>query len=216
MAGNDWIKTNWYCVRHALVPESVHNGTFYGGQDVDCKPCDELSSWNSKHLPNDDTVLITSALKRTHQTANAIETAGLKMPKRIEVADFNEQSFGDWEGQPFENVYKETDKTFWYAPAHNRISGGESFADLFSRVSHQMHELTHKHSGKNIISVTHGGTIRAMLAFAMDMPLDNALNVTIDNQSITLIEHFHKVKSNDKGKWRVRFINKLPFEGTGL
>ena len=40
---------------------------------------------------------------------------------------------------------------------------------------------------KNIISVTHGGTIRAIaIAFAMDLAMDNALNITIDNQSVAL------------------------------
>ena len=212
----EWIKTSWYCVRHALVPESVHKGTFYGAGDVDCEPCEKLSKWNTKHLPDSDTVLITSALKRTHQTADAISKAGLKMPARLETPAFNEQNFGIWENQPFADVYKETDKTFWFAPAHTRIENGESFMDLHSRVSHEMHQLTHKHLGKNIISVTHGGTIRAMIAFALDLPLDNALNFTIDNQSITLLEHFHKDNSVDKGKWRARFINKLPIEGTGL
>lgn len=213
---NEWIKTNWYCIRHAVVAEHTHKGTFYGSQDVDCTPCNDLSKWNANNLPNEDNILITSKLKRTIQTANAIKKAGAILPEQIEIPEFNEQCFGVWENKPFKDVCKETDEVFWFAPAHTVIEQGESFMNLYGRTAHRMHQLTHKYAGKNIISVTHGGTIRAMIAFAMDLAMDNALNITIDNQSITLLEHFHKKESKEKGKWRVRFINKLPIESLDI
>ena len=213
---DEWIKTNWYCIRHSVVDESIHKGKFYGSQDIDCVPDDDLSKWNAQNLPNENNILITSKLKRTIQTANAIKKAGANLPKQIEITEFNEQCFGVWENKPLKNVYKETDKTFWYAPAHTRIKKGESFIDLYARSANKIHQLNHEYSGKNIISITHGGTIRAMIAFAMDLTMDSALNITIDNQSITLLEHFHKKQSQDKGKWRIRFINKLPHKGSGI
>ena len=201
----DYTVTRWWCVRHALVPESAHKGKFYGGQDVDCQPCDIKSKWLARTLPQNAS-LITSDLRRTHQTADAIALHGLSMQPRKQHADLNEQSFGDWEQRKITEVYGDRTNPFWWSPAHTRAGGGESFADLYARVSDCITGINNTHAGKDIIAITHGGTIRAMVALALKIPMDNALNVTIDNQSLTLLEHFH---AEGTDTWRAVYINKL-------
>lgn len=209
-----WIATRWYCIRHALVPESEHKNMFYGNMDVGCIPHMDLATWHTKILPPENIVLITSALKRTTQTADAIQQAGLWLPVAECYESLNEMCFGHWQGQPADNYIKGEDKSFWYTPAHYRIAGGESFGDLYARVSNTMLTQTIAHAGKNIISITHGGTIRAMIAYAMGLPISTAIDINIDNQSVSLLEHFHSQNKNgnilQQGKWRIHYINKLP------
>jgi alpha-ribazole phosphatase len=224
----------WWWVRHALVEQHSHKGLFYGGSDVDCTPNANLSKWLSSTLPN-NVDLITSKLKRCTQTANAISDEGLKFKSHIELANFNEQSFGDWEKLKFEQVYKNNNRSsvFWWAPAHTKISGGESFAQLYARVSSEITEINHTTIKnhfltdnqtttltKDIIIVAHGGTIRAAIAFALGIGVESSLNINIDNQSVSLLEYFqenspHATKdraedANLKTAWRSCYINRLP------
>ena len=213
-----WIATRWYCIRHALVPESEHKNLFYGSTDVGCIPDMDLAVWHTQILPSKNTVLLTSALKRTTQTAESIRQAGMPLPMAQSHASLNEMHFGCWQGKPRDTYTKDEDKSFWYAPAHYRIPDGESFGDLYARVSHTMLQQTLTHAGKNIISVTHGGTIRAMIAYAMHLPIKTAIDIHIDNQSVSLLEHLHSQDTHgniiEQGKWRVYYINKLPHKSS--
>ncbi len=209
-----WVATRWYCIRHAVVPESEHHNTFYGSDDVGCIPDMDLAKWHTKILPSDNNILVTSGLKRTTQTAQAIRDCDFDLPTDMQFKSFNEMDFGHWQGKPASNYMKNKDQGFWYTPAHYRITGGESFADLYARVSHTMFDITWKYAGKNIISITHGGTIRAQIAYALGLPLKTAVDINIDNQSLTLLEHFHNEDTEgnitEQDKWRVHYINKIP------
>ncbi len=209
-----WIATRWYCIRHAVVPECEHNNTFYGASDVGCIPDMDLARWQTSILPQDNVILVTSALKRTTQTAQALRDCGFALPESLVFDSLNEMHFGYWQGTPASDHIKNKKHGFWYAPAHYRITDGESFADLYARVSHTVCAVTLQHAGKNIISVTHGGTIRAQIAYALGLPIKTAVDINIDNQSITLLEHFHSEDADgnivEQNKWRVHYINKIP------
>ena len=56
----------------------------------------------------------------------------------VAVPDFAEQHLGDWQGlerKPFYAERKVGTHTLWFAPAHERAPGGESFVDLLERVA---------------------------------------------------------------------------------
>ena len=93
----------------------------------------------ARELPP-DAVWVTSNLVRTRQTAAAILAAddGRHGPvELIAVPDFAEQHLGEWQGlerKPFYAERKVGTHTLWFAPAHERAPGGESFVDLVERV----------------------------------------------------------------------------------
>lgn len=214
---NNWIGTRWYCIRHAIVPPSEHNEKFYGSQDLNCEPHPALAQWHANMLPRDNVQLITSKLKRTTQTMDAFIDAGYPDLPRTTYQDLNEMNFGDWEGEhAFLHRKGSLDYSYWYGPAHERIKNGESFVDLYARVSCAVKDITMEYAGKNIVSVIHGGTIRAMIAYAMQLPMETAINFNIENQSVTLLEHFHRLDDDgvviERGRWRVSYVNKLPLE----
>lgn len=213
----EWISTRWYCIRHALVPPSENKDKFYGSLDLNCDPHPELAQWHNELLPRENVQVVTSALKRTTQTMDAVVDAGYPDLPRETYPALNEMDFGDWEGEyAFLHRKGSLQHSFWYGHAHERVPNGESFVDLYARVSQAVKEITLKHAGKNIVSVTHGGTIRAMIAYAMQLPMDTAINFDIENQSVTLLDHVHRIDEKghivEEGKWRVHYANRLPLE----
>ena len=68
--------------------------------------------------------------------------------------------------------------------------------------------LVAEHAGRDIIAVAHGGTIRAALALALDLAPEAALAFTIENCSVTRIDH---IDGPGMGHgWRVVTVNRPP------
>lgn len=196
--------TSWWWIRHAPVinPENL----IYGRSDVPVDTSDRASFAALADCLPRRPVLITSGLARTHVTAEAILEAGMRVAKRDQDADLDEQHFGDWQGRPASHVYREIDERhpFWLTPAHSAPPGGESFADLTDRVTAAVERLTADHAGRHIVAVAHGGTIRAALALALGLDPDTALRFAIENLSLTRLDH---IASPDGGLWRVVAVN---------
>jgi alpha-ribazole phosphatase len=201
-------QTRWWWVRHAPVTEN--EGRIYGATDPNCDT-DDAAAYAALHaaLPA-EALWVTSRLRRTRQTATAIARAGGRAIEPVEEADLGEQSFGDWHGMSYNEVYAlPTAHRFWLAPATHRPPGGESFADVCVRVTRVIHRLTAAWGGRDIVAVAHGGTIRAALAVALDLDPEAALRFATENLSTTRIDHF----TGDDGhpeSWRVAWINRLP------
>ncbi|HEY0524400.1 MAG TPA: histidine phosphatase family protein [Stellaceae bacterium] len=207
--------TRWWWVRHA--PVTVNDGRCYGQTDHPCDCADEAVFDGLARLLPKDAVWVTSNLQRTHLTAAAIVKAGLPGPDPIPgpgaivEPDFVEQHFGEWQGMRYADIAKlqaEAYHRFWLAPAHKAPPGGESFVDLMGRVSGAIRRMNEAYAGRDIIAVTHGGTIRAALAEALDLSPEAALAFTIDNCSLTRLERFDG--AGEGHGWRVAAVNLLP------
>ena len=70
-------------------------------------------------------------------------------------------------------------------------------------VASSLERLAVEHEGRDVVAVSHGGTIRALVAHALGVGPDNALHLSIENLSLTRLER------NDFG-WRVLCVNELP------
>ena len=79
---------------------------------------------------------------------------------------------------------------------------------MIERVSRAIHGLVQTHSGRDIITVAHGGTIRAALALALCLDPKASLAFTIENCSITRID---RIDGPGIGHgWRVVMVNRPP------
>jgi len=207
--------TRWWWVRHA--PVTVNDGRCYGQTDHPCD-CSDAAAFAAlaSRLPR-DAVWVTSPLRRTHMTAAGIVGAGLPGPDPIPgpdvvvEPDLIEQHFGDWQGMSYAELAERHGNLwpgFWLAVADHAPPGGESFAELIARAGPAILRLSAAHAGRDIIAVTHGGTIRAALALALDLDPEAALAVAIDNLSLTRIEHFPGAEA--ARAWRVTAVNHPP------
>ncbi len=76
------------------------------------------------------------------------------------------------------------------------------------RVQPAINALGERYQGRDIVVMSHGGTIRAALAMAVDLSPDNVLAFAIDNLSLTRIDHFPE--PGGAHFWRVVSVNQPP------
>jgi broad specificity phosphatase PhoE len=208
--------TRWWWIRHAPVTAS---GLIYGQDDLvaDCSDPAPFR-WLAGVLPR-DAVWIVTQLRRTRQTAEAIHAhgpagSGPALARPQVEAGFAEQHFGDWQGRSYAELEEIRDgewHRFWLAPADTRPPGGESFAEVVSRVAQAVDRLSGEHAGRDIVVVAHGGSIRAAVALALDLDPEKALALTVDNCSLTRLDHIAGAAGSHAAdgahSWRVGQLN---------
>ncbi|QDW40937.1 histidine phosphatase family protein [Bradyrhizobium sp. KBS0727] len=139
---------------------------------------------------------VCSPMRRTRQTADRL---GLDA---VDEVDFAEQDFGAWTGRRHDDLSTELGaayQEFWKSPAGNRPPGGESFVDQIERARTGLARLP---AGDTVL-VVHSGTIRAVLAIALELSPDSALRFAIDPLSLTRIDRL-------ASGWRVVAVNQRP------
>jgi broad specificity phosphatase PhoE len=209
LRGSGTVFARWWWVRHA--PVNSHGGRCYGQSDVVADVSDEAAFRGlARTLPR-HALWVTTHLQRTHQTADAILAAGHPVPDRLIERDFAEQHFGRWQGQPYDRIDRDLGAAahkFWIAPAEYAPPDGESFIEVIERAGRAIERFTRAHAGRDIVSIAHGGTIRAALQVALDIQPDRALGFVIDNLSLTRIDHVDG--PGEGGFWRVVAVNLPP------
>lgn len=200
--------TRWWWIRHAPVPNP--GGICYGQEDRSCDTSDRAAFEGLSTMLPGGAVLVTSDLRRTTMTAAAIADAGLEMPEAIVEPSLREQSFGAWQGLTHPEIHDARGgrHPFWLAPAYERPPDGESFADVLARLAPTVNRLTREHAGRDIVSVGHGGTVRAMMSIALGLHPEAALAFAVENLSLTRVDHI--AQPDGPGQWRVVTVNQRP------
>jgi len=209
--------TRWWWVRHAPVVE--HAGVLYGQRDVGCDTSDAPSFAGLAGKMPTGAVWVTSNLRRTTQTAAAIRKAGSPAPadpaEPLVEPDFAEQNFGDWQHHNWNDLHAADSKeykSFWESPGHNAPPGGESFAAQITRTGRAIERINKQYPGRDVVAVSHGGTIRAAVALAMQAEPVLALAVQVDNLTLTRLDHVSGgTFKGQGGNWRVAGINLPPY-----
>jgi alpha-ribazole phosphatase len=202
------VTTKWWWVRHAPVRED--NGCIYGQKDLGCDTSDRVVfEAVGKILPR-NAIWVASSLKRTHQTAAAIWAAGFPKPSSMpHEAALAEQHLGEYQGMNRAAfLASQPIGSNWFGQIDQPVPGGESFMDLYNRVRVAVERITAQHAGRDIIAVAHGGTIRAAVGLALANQPDKGLLFTIDNCSVTRLDHIASAGHNG---WRLPMVNQQPW-----
>jgi probable phosphoglycerate mutase len=130
--------------------------------------------------------IYASPLQRTRESAEIV-AARLGLP--IEFRDdLLELDFGEWTGATFDSIRADPR---WQAWSTQRslaaIPGGESMRAVQQRVVAALLELNERHLHETVVLVSHGDVIRAVLLFALGMPLDLYNRIEIGPGSISTI-----------------------------
>ncbi|KZX65794.1 alpha-ribazole phosphatase [Vibrio sp. HI00D65] len=134
--------------------------------------------------------VITSPLRRCNDLAN-LYAERMSVPLSV-APEFQEMNFGEVDGIAFDEL---KDKwamldTFWQDPSNHKLSGAESLQNFHERVTQAWSQLLNDPSD-NLLLVTHGGVIRMLLAYCLDIDWKNPSlysKLSIDNASITHIQ----------------------------
>jgi alpha-ribazole phosphatase len=200
--------TRFWLIRHALVEENAR-AILYGVMDValcETTLLEQGPMYRSlaRRLPR-PALWLVSPLTRTQRTAEAIFAAGYPQTELIVEPDLIEQSLGEWQGLPHAELPARLSlpkHAFWPLAGQERPPGGESMADVIARAGRALERYVTTHRGQDVVAVTHGGTIRAAVAHALQIGPDHALNLSIQNLSLTRLERLAE-------GWRVGCVNEL-------
>ncbi len=202
-------ETRFWLIRHAVVDENSR-AILYGIMDVPlCETTLEeqapMYAALARRLPRPAVWKVTP-LSRTHRTAQAIFRAGYPEQAPGIEPDMIEQSLGDWQGLPHHELpakLASPQHPFWPLAGDEKPPGGESMVEVIVRAGAALERMARDHEGEDVVIVSHGGTIRAAVAHALDVHPDNALHLSIHNLSLTCLER------HPEG-WRVTRVNELP------
>jgi alpha-ribazole phosphatase len=185
------IATKLWLIRHA--PVDGPRGVIHGADaPADTSDATGFAMLRASLPPNP--FVVCSPARRTFETGVAL---GLDPVKQ---ALFREQDFGSWTGRRHDDLVAELGdayRDFWKSPAGSAPPGGESFVDQISRTVAGLAALP---SGDAVL-VVHSGTIRAVLAIALDLSPEAALRFVIDPLSLTRIDRLAE-------GWRVGAVNR--------
>ena len=202
-------ETRFWLIRHALVEENAR-AILYGVMDVPlCETTllEQAPMYRAlaRRLPRPATWKVTP-LSRTRRTAQAIFAAGYP-PTDLQVEpDLIEQDLGDWQGLPHDDLPARLalpKHAFWPLAGDEVPPGGESMEAVIARTGAALERLADTNRDRDVVIVSHGGTIRAAVAHALRIEADNALHLSIQNLSLTRLER------TPEG-WRVVCVNELP------
>jgi len=158
----------------------IEAGICYGRLDVDCEDPLPVAARIRSRFP-DGTPVIASPLRRARQLAEALD------PQARIDARLSEINFGDWEGQAWNDIDRESINAWAADVLGFTPPGGESVASLQRRSIDFATSLDSKNSPR-VALVTHAGIIRALIGHWQQLPVAVWTQLKFDFGSVTEIE----------------------------
>ena len=132
----------------------------------------------------------SSHLKRAFDTCKII--ADMHSKEVVKCREFREINFGCFEGLKLSELKeKYTDLyTLWFDnPLKAKIPSAENLIEIRERSIPKLNEIIKNNPGKNILIVSHGITIKVMIASIMGIDLSNIHKLRQDNTGITVFNY---------------------------
>jgi len=191
-------------VRHTSL--NISSNICYGQSDIDVsiKFDEELRVLREKLLNKEFDAIYSSPLQRCHKLALALSTDDtLNFSERNIVLDdrLKELHFGDWELSSWDDIPRDIFDTWANDYANLAPPKGETFSQLHLRAKSFVEDVSNHSQDKNILIITHGGLIRALIAEVLQIPLKRLFRMTIDYASVTQLEFKGEVP-------KVNFMNR--------
>ncbi|EMN01495.1 alpha-ribazole phosphatase [Leptospira noguchii str. 1993005606] len=98
-----------------------------------------------------------------------------------------ELNFGSWEEKPWSEIPKK-EYSFWVNDFVNvKVPNGESYQELYERVSKFLEKILYSFSDEKIGIITHAGVIRTVLCKLLNLPLERGFYFDLNYGSINKI-----------------------------
>jgi len=158
--------------------------------------------------------IVTSPLRRCRLFAES-QAKTMGIPLHINDA-FREMHFGDWEGRTLKEVWqadREAVSRFYADPGSAPPPNGESMQQVQERLLPAWDTLIETHAGEHLLLIQHGGTIRILLSWLLQMPLAAVTRLDIPYASLSRITVF------DDGQQQMPtlvFLNRVLSRGVHL
>jgi broad specificity phosphatase PhoE len=130
--------------------------------------------------------LFSSTKKRAIESAEIISTiCKIKLQLKEDIA---ERNWGELSGKPWGDIKQilnplSLDERYDYTPLN-----GESWKEFESRLLCQLDYIVAAHRGSVIGIVTHGGVIRALMPYLLNVPKEESFKYNPNNSSLSIFE----------------------------
>jgi len=189
------MTTRLLLVRHAQTDWNA-DGRFMGQKDIELsalglRQAEAVGRRLARERPQ---AIYASDLKRAWQTAEQIHHAIAEScapdppPPLLPEPAWREMSFGDWEGLDYQQItteHPEALKAWETDYLHYAPPGGENVAQMLERIFSAHAQIIERHSEASVILVAHGGTLQALLAHLLGLPLDRMWQIHMSNTGIS-------------------------------
>jgi alpha-ribazole phosphatase len=181
--------TRFWLIRHGALVEEAHNRC-YGSLDLVLSETGRAQvAKAAEYLAKEPlTAIYTSSLSRAIESARII-AAPSSTPIRI-APDLREMNFGDLEGLSYDEIAARRPDIYrqWMnAPTEALFPNGESFSEMRARVLQAFAAIQAETEGRTVAIVTHGGVIRILIAWALQMPDNCLFRLAQDHGAISLV-----------------------------
>jgi broad specificity phosphatase PhoE len=122
----------------------------------------------------------------------------------VELPALAEIDFGELDGLTHEQARAEFPEVYaaWLeSPATLRFPGGESLADVRTRVAAAAEGIVERHPGATVALLSHAGPLRALIASCLLVPDEALFRLVLDHASTSVVDWF------DDGVPIVRCVN---------
>lgn len=159
--------TKLYITRHGQTEWNLE-GRIQGQKDSNLTELGEKqATWLGERLKDTEIdVIISSSNGRAMRTAELIR--GNRDIEILTNDNLMEMNIGDWEGQlhlEIEQHSPDEQKNFWNFPHLYKPNGGETFEQVFNRVSNEIEKVILEHEGKNMLIVTHAIVLKSLITY---------------------------------------------------
>ena len=129
-----------------------------------------------------------SPMERARETAAPIARA---VGRRVRVLEgLTECDFGKWTGRRLSDLRRRREwRQVQRSPSSFRFPGGESFAEMQTRITGAVQSLVARHPGSTVVAVSHADTIKAAVSHASGAHLDMFQRIVVSPCSITAIAY---------------------------
>jgi probable phosphomutase (TIGR03848 family) len=184
-------------VRHARSTANV-SGVLTGrlpGVHLDETGQEQAARAGERLAPVPLAAVVSSPLERCRETAKALVTAQATRPHATTDRGLVECDYGDWQGRKLSELARlRLWKSVQRHPAGVTFPGGESMADMSARAvaAVRRHDAAvEEAAGAQAVwaAVSHGDLVKAILADALGLHLDQFQRIHVDPASISVIRY---------------------------
>lgn len=182
--------TELWLVRHGQTDWNLE-GRYQGRSDVPLNTIglDQVRDLANRLRGKRFVAIYSSNLKRARQTAEVLE-AKLGLPMIVDQR-LKEACLGDWEGKLFKDIsedYVDEMEERRKNPVHARPPGGETVAEVASRVAQVADDIVRSYPVGPVIVVSHGLALATLICQAKRLPLSMAYSIIPNNVKPAVIE----------------------------
>jgi probable phosphomutase (TIGR03848 family) len=156
--------------------------------------------------------IVTSPLDRCLDTAQYIAAAQSKELELQVDRRLIECDYGDWTGKPLKDLAKDPVwKVVQTQPSAARFPGGESLSEVSARAVAAVRDWNARLADDAIwVACSHGDVIKAILADALGLHLDQFQRIVVDPCSVSVVRYTdtrpYVLRSNDVGADLTPFV----------